>query len=356
MTFIAGFKTLTSVHLFADSVITSEGDTALDSYKGNKISSFGEMHVTEDTQIRHSYGFKLLELTPNVVVAYAGDVRVANDYLKDLAPRLVSDDPGQKNIDIIVQLLNEYGKRSKEIALIFGIRSIREFHLLAFNDDGTSQVLLCTDYVFAGNITEDFKIQSTSIARKIYEMNLKDPLPDEVLSISFCSCLHSCSARSYTLEKGFGGVYSGLWITKQETKWYPQTLYVLYPNKYESLATGIRIIQTITPEKNTRLTVNFSVDGGDVRASIECLVNFLSRRDQTELKFDVDSYKFVSFLNTTVAYIHIVSRKVLDSTNQFYLKFHEDGYHLKIEPMLMEHLLQFEKQNLPDDAVLELHI
>ncbi len=217
MTMVVGWNSGSEVYLCTDSVVSSGLPLSVGQ------SSLGEQHIEKGGRTAQEGALKIYRYQNAGLGISSNDAYAAIDLAKNVEHLMaLGGEPEQAFRQAIISTSSP-GLVSPH-RLAFGYLEEETPTLLAFNQNGTSELQEVPDFVSLGSVS----VHRDDFMPFLQDASLHHSDPNARL-LSLMAALQQYSVRDYLMAQGVGGVYSGLAITKEGTSYQPDTLLVVQP-------------------------------------------------------------------------------------------------------------------------------
>lgn len=229
MTYAMAWKTESDIFMAADSVITTTSDFPLELI--SEKTSFGQDSFLEEDQSKavEERVIKLI-LKKNIGLTFAGSytlaIRVASTFYRKINEKL---NPLEALKEAI--FLNSPFPKDRDLQIAVGYYD-KGPQLLFFDSTKGEEIITDTNLVQLGNPLLFHKKLTEDWIDFISKDNPSNPVRHLV---SMLAVFQSYNLFSPQIERGIGGAFSGLYITKTGAQWQPDILYMEYGGKNENL-------------------------------------------------------------------------------------------------------------------------
>lgn len=236
MTYCIGWRTSDAIFIAADAAVTSP--VAQDQ---SPATSFGEKHVREPKRHVYEGALKIIRLG-DAALTFAGDIEVGYKLAWLIAAQINS---GHSAEEAFRQSVSSMITPSAvpQICAIFGCLDTGDPTLLTFNENRQGEVTPVSNIVQLG-LRSFYKVQVSELIMNL-ESDLSDPRDRLACLVGFCQGL---GVRSYLLEQGVGGPFSGCLVDKSGFHWLPDMSFNLYsgrPDEGGSFDQGEAIVSIV---------------------------------------------------------------------------------------------------------------
>ncbi|MBP6755091.1 MAG: hypothetical protein KA210_03005 [Bacteroidia bacterium] len=216
-----------SIHIVADSVVTTDIDESNESVV--EYTSFGELNTQNDENIVLERVNKIELINDNILFSFAGSEREGIEHYKKISDLLIGKNKSDVG-DIIEKYYSINVFKECEIVLAYidispYLFCLNKHEIKLFSDDKSMVVL--------GSGSEDNNLMSQILATLF---NTADRVRtfDEYLVLLVSVCQSSCT-NSYSIKYGVGGFFNGAYVKYDSIKWADDTVYFLYSsNNFEN--------------------------------------------------------------------------------------------------------------------------
>jgi hypothetical protein len=217
MTIVVGWNSGSEVYLCADSVMSSRRPLV------NNQSSLGERHFDEDGWTAQEAVLKIYRYENAGLGISTGDARAAIELAENVEHLQAMGSEPEQSFRNAITSSSSPGLIPPH-CLAFGYLKGNTPTLLAFNQNGTGELQEVPDFVSFGSVS----MPSDVFVPFLQDVCAYESDP-EVRLLSCMGALQQFSVRETWMERGVGGVYSGLVVTEGETKYQPDTLVIVQP-------------------------------------------------------------------------------------------------------------------------------
>jgi len=323
MTYCLGWKSKTAAFLIADSAVTSIAENK-ESIKLLEKTTFNELQGSVDQGKKYVYekAFKLYSID-NVAITFAGDTDIGIEIIDLIKEHLSVGRSTQQAIKYSIE--NYPDLSSYPIIQILVACYEDEPKIYSIDNKKSPFISVVNDSIISfGSPPENLREHTYSFYeafKKTREEENYNELADEMMLLRMIALVQSYGIHNYTIEKGIGGAYSGLYVTKGGIHWQPDIYYLKHGNNAAFESNGIASVyirnnckfiitdkfnialQNITKEKRSEAD-----DDG---------IEELFKKDVVE-SFDSGIFKYIIFINT--------SRYVATIVHMNYNFFHDYVY------------------------------
>lgn len=230
MTYCVAWKSETAAFLMADSAVTYCTEHK-DSIDFPKETTFGEIQGSIDEGKRYVYEktFKLYSID-KVAITFAGDVEFGNDLIKCISDNLSYSVSVYQAIQYSVNNYQDFSSRPHVKILIACHEEKPEIYFVDNRNKEFKYIEIIEDFISFGTLPEKLKNYSHLFYDSFKESREKEKyneLADEIMLLRMLGLIQSYGVHYNTTEKGAGGAYHGLYITKNKLHWQPDICYLL---------------------------------------------------------------------------------------------------------------------------------
>lgn len=340
MTYCIGWKYNNTIFLVADSAQTGN------QLPSTEYSSFGELHQQVNEYVVEEALLKIVPISENCVISFAGDVQLAFDIIKHIKEFYATY---QHDINEILTSVRKSlwplpkDKCGKEayVELIIGIYHNNRPQILKWNTKNPNHVELTEDFCSIGCLTNSY---DTKIKNVLNGMTQNNKNEDDLLA-GIITTLQVYGMKDLLIKKYAGGNFSGIRITNQGVFWQKDITYVFLNGNNEKnyfkvtwIARNNNAIVLSTKEKRIYAfgnSVNSSVNDDTITNAIYTC-------------FDVartGNAKYFVFIATNTYNAAIAKQLGKADTNHFFniSRNEENVLDIEIKPSLRNFLFSPEK-------------
>jgi hypothetical protein len=224
MTFCLGWKNKDRSFLMSDTAITTTDKSK--NYKPQKSqTSLGEssFHIPGITV--EEWALKQFRVDTNFIICYSGNVDVAISVVSTIRKYYFKDNP-LKSVQLAIDSIRDNG-RNPLIQLIFSFAVNNEIKLFSFNASGNGGFVEVQEnhLIQIGSLTstEYFDIVNMLFYKHILT------LPNSTQQFyQFLLFLQHLGLHDNTLKNYVGGLYSGVYLTLENSYWNEDTSIIIY--------------------------------------------------------------------------------------------------------------------------------
>lgn len=223
MTYCVGWKYKNSVYLIADTAVTKSSEVHHNS------SSFGEFHrYVRDGYVEESL-LKIVPISENIVVGFAGNVQLATSVIDYIKENLMPDITNQNLRYLVSNIEKSLGPFhvDRAVQLVIAKTSVIEESDLIFWDT-INGICRNNKNIYHLGSMESYH---SSLTDYILFIMSKGNIDEDRLLAIVLAMVQSYGVNDDMLEQNIGGIIWGIRNTNGQLYWQEDTNYVIYDNE-----------------------------------------------------------------------------------------------------------------------------
>ncbi|MGZ8191776.1 MAG: hypothetical protein ACXWTS_11200 [Methylococcaceae bacterium] len=302
MTYCLGWKSKTAAFLIADSAVTSITDD-----KENigllETTTFNELQGSiEDKKYVYEKAFKLYSID-NVAITFAGDTDIGNEIIDLIKEHLNFGRSIQQAINSSIENYPDF--LSYPVIQILVACYEDEPKIYSIDNKKLPFITVVNEPIISfGSPPEHLREYTYSFYeafKKSREEENYSELADEMMLLRMIALLQSYGIHNYTIEKGIGGAYSGLYITKEKIHWQPDVYYLKHGDDPAFERNGFTSVHIRNNHKFI-ITDKFNMVLSNLtkEKKLESDIDNINRLFEKDVinSFDRGVFKYIIFINT----------------------------------------------------------
>ncbi|MGM3305195.1 hypothetical protein ACSQ6I_04280 [Anabaena sp. WFMT] len=283
-------------------------------------SSFGQLHDKVKGNYVEESLLKIIPITSNAAIAFAGDVQFAQEIVEFLKENFCDTETITNLFNRVNASLGPFDSRRPVELLLAYAPSNTEPQIIYWNSkNGLSNHQ--SNYLQIGSLTSYHAALTQEIQFLLARGNLD---PDRMLPI-LIAVVQSYGIHNNLIDQYVGGTIFGLRICKGEITWQEDTNFILYDPSFENInyiSAFVRDNALVVNSSYTNESRIFahSISMPNYQEWLESWGSFIINHVNS------DQYRYWVFLSTAARVITVIRRDNFENENNYFqLQYHGDG-------------------------------